>query len=455
MSNSSNRELVVDVVEVGARRRKGMVPCRLEQNIKFDLEVLESFSSLKWQTTVYDTLVVAAAVDFCDRSLARRASTWGRKFSVHVPVHDPSKWSDKMVSSRLVEALNVLTGDDWNFEFRARKAAVESPQQDRMRFPSNAESVIAYSEGMDSRAVFGLEQARLGGRVVRVRVGGGLSDVPKKERQRLPFTALPYEVKPLNNRNAESSARSRGFKFCVVSSMAAYLIDAQSVIVPESGQGALAPVLLPVGVGYEDYRSHPVFTTLMKQFFKALLGYEVQYRFPRLWTTKAETLREFVDVCGVSANWQSTRSCWQNSRQVAVLGRRRQCGICAACILRRLSVHAAGLMEPSENYIWESLKADTWKAGAAKDFSNFTSALKEYSIAGVLHFEHFARLQESVQYGLIKRRRVSELADSLSEVPVIVDQKLDRLLAQHAREWSGFKNDLGPGSFVRQWTDDI
>src|SRR3546814_4710952 len=65
------KELVVDVVELGSRRRKGAVACRIDQNIKFDLDILESFSSRKWQSTVYDALVVAAAVEFCDRSLAR------------------------------------------------------------------------------------------------------------------------------------------------------------------------------------------------------------------------------------------------------------------------------------------------------------------------------------------------------------------------------------------------
>ena len=448
------KELEVDVVEAGARRRKGMVPCRLGQNIDFDLEALESFSSIKWQTTVYDVLVVAAVVEFCDRSLARSAMNWGRKFSVHVPVHDPDKWSDKTVTRALVEALNLLTGDDWHFEFRARKTSPESPRQDRMRFPSNAEAVIAYSDGMDSCAVAGLESNRLGRRLVRVRVGSKQHDVSKKERLRIPFTALPYSVKLDNGRNAENSARSRGFKFSVVSTMAAYLIDAPSVIIPESGQGALAPVLLPVGQGYEDYRSYPVFTALMARFFNALLGYQIQYRFPRLWMTKGETLRDFIDVCGSDARWAMTRSCWQQSRQVAVSGERRQCGVCAACVLRRLSVHAAGLEEPPETYVWESLKAATWETGAAKDFTSFTPALREYSIAGVLHFEHFASLREAVQYELIKRRRTNELARSLSEPPADVAQNLDRLLQQHANEWSAFTNDLGSGSFVRQWIDD-
>jgi 7-cyano-7-deazaguanine synthase in queuosine biosynthesis len=448
------KELTVDVLEAGARRRKGMVPCRLGQNIDFDLEALESFSSIKWQTTVYDALVLAAVVEFCDRSLSRSTMNWGRNFSVHIPVHDPDKWSDKTVIRALVEALNLLTGDDWHFEFRARKAPAEPPPQNRMRFPSNAEAVIAYSDGMDSCAVAGLESKRLGRRLVRVRVGSKQRDVSKRERLRIPFTALPYSVKLDNGRNAEKSGRGRGFKFSVVSTIAAYLIDTPSVIVPESGQGALAPVLLPVGQGYEDYRGYPVFTALMARFFNALLGYQIQYRFPRLWTTKGETLREFVDDCGSDAHWAMTRSCWQQSRQVAVPGERRQCGVCAACMLRRLSVHAAGLNEPPETYVWESLKAATWETGAAKNFARFTRALREYSIAGVLHFEHFASLHESLQYELIKRRRTNELARSLSEPPAAVTQSLDRLIQQHANEWSAFINDLGPGSFVRQWIDD-
>jgi hypothetical protein len=453
MSELPLRELAVDVVESGTRPRKEAVACRIGENINFDPEALESFSSRKWQATVYDTLVVAGAVEFCDRSLARSAMNWGRRFIVRVAVHDPDKWSDRTVSNALVEALNLLTGDDWSFEFRPRRESAASPLQDHMRFPSDAVAVMAYSDGMDSRAVAGLESKRLGNRLVRVRVGRNQHDVSKKERRRSPFTAIPYTVKLDGGRNSENSARSRGFKFSVVSAMAAYLIDAPSVIVPESGQGALAPVLLPVGQGYEDYRNYPVFTALMERLFNSLLGYQIKYQFPRLWMTKGQTLREYVETCGSDARWIDTRSCWQQSRQVAVAGNRRQCGICAACMLRRLSVNAADLKEPPENYVWESLKSETWKEGAAKDFMQFTPALREYAIAGALHFDHLASLRGSPQHELIKRQRTNELARALSEPPATVAKNLDQLLQQHSTEWSAFIEDLGAGSFVRQWID--
>jgi hypothetical protein len=445
------KEITVDVIEAGVRRHKGALPCRLGINIIFDVAALDSFSSLKWQPVVYDLLVVAAAVEFCDRSLSRSAMNWGRRFFVYIPVHDPSLWSGKAVKTALVDALNLLTGDDWHFEFTARKLPAQPPAQGRMDFPPNAEAVIAFSDGMDSQAVHGLERMRLGSRLIRLRVGTKQQDISSKERRQSPFAAIPYAVSLDDGRNAESSARSRGFKFSVVSAAAAYLIDAPIAIVPESGQGALAPALLPVGQGYEDYRSHPVFTGLMERFVLALFGHRIRYEFPRLWKTKAETLHDFVTQCEEGERWAKTRSCWQQARQVGVSGTRRQCGICAACVLRRLSVHAAGLTEAKETYVWESLRADTWETGACSEFKNVTSALREYAIAGVLHFEHLASVRSSVEYELFKRRNTSELARCLGLQPQVVGQYLDRFLQQHSSEWAAFTDDLGHGSFVRKW----
>lgn len=447
------KELTVDVVEPGGRRRKGALECRLDRHIRFDTEILESFSSTNWQAVVYDALVVAAAVEFCDRSLGRSAMNWGRRFYVFVPVHDPDRWSDPAVMRTLVDALNLLTGDDWHFEFCGRKAGAATPVQNRMEFPHDAEAVIAYSEGMDSCAVDGLERKRLGNKLVRVRVGNKRHDLQRKGRSYVPFAALPYEVR-LDGNNAETSVRTRGFKFSIVAAIASYLIHAPYVIVSESGQGALAPAILPVGQGYADYRNHPAFSVLMEKLVSAVLGHRLHYRFPRLWMTKGETLREFVDNCGEeAANWTKTRSCWQQSRQASVSGTRRQCGICAACTLRRLSVHAAGLREPVETYVWETLKAPTFEKGAAREFNHITQALREYALAGVLHFEHFASVRHSTQYDMLKRRATNELARALSQPSDVVTNNLDRLLQHHAKEWSAFTNDLGPESFVRKWID--
>ena len=222
---------------------------------------------------------------------------------------------------------------------------------------------------------------------------------------------------------------------------------------PESGQGALAPAILPVGQGYPDYRNHPAFSDKMERFVKALLERPLRYQYPRIWATKGETLREFIDNCDPDGrSWRSTRSCWQQSRHASVSGSRRQCGVCAACMLRRLSVHAAGEREPKETYVWETLDASTFEDGAAPGFAHVTGALREYALAGVLHLEHLALLRSSEQYALVKRG-LGELAQPLGMVPQAVIEAFDRLLDQHGKEWAAFTRDLGPKSFVRKWID--
>jgi hypothetical protein len=124
-------------------------------------------------------------------------------------------------------------------------------------------------------------------------------------------------------------------------------------------------------------------------------------------------------------------------------------------MLRRMSVHAAGLNEPRETYVWETLKSSTFAEGAAGEFNNMTPALREYALAGVLHLEHFALIRTSAQYAMLKRRTLSELTRSLAEPPEVVASGLERLLQQHEVEWSAFTRDLGEGSFVRKWIDTL
>ena len=101
--------------------------------------------------------------------------------------------------------------------------------------------------------------------------------------------------------------------------------------------------------------------------------------------------------------WQRTVSCWQQNRHAGVNHRRRQCGICAACLLRRMSVHAASLTEPNDTYVWEDLSAPTFEAGASPDFdrAKMTSKMREYAIA-----EHAASRPSGRTCGIHLRRPI-------------------------------------------------
>lgn len=446
----------VHVTEPKAATHAGWIRCAINENIQFSTERLESYCIAQWDPIVYDALLIAAAVEFADRTQHRPAMTWRRDTHLIVPVHDPDRWCQNQVSDSLHHALNVLTGDRWKIEFSKRIKPLDPPRQGQFKLPAYTTAVIPFSDGLDSRCVAGILGAEMGDKLIRVRLGSKVCDGNALSCQKQPFTSVPYHVRPGKRRFAESTARSRGFKFAILSGLAAYLAHAAQVIVPESGQGALGPALVPVGQGYEDYRSHPLFTDRMEKFLCALLGHKVRFIFPRLWHTKAETLREFVESCEGGTSWSDTWSCWQQTRQVSVDHKKRQCGICAACLLRRLSVHAAGLSEPKKNYVWEDLSASQFQAGAAASFpqKKITRALREYAIAGTLHLHHLACLRTSAPN--LPRLKLSafQLSRSLGLSEAEVLAKLDRMLIKHEDEWRGFMHSLGTGSFLADWATE-
>jgi hypothetical protein len=122
-------------------------------------------------------------------------------------------------------------------------------------------------------------------------------------------------------------------------------------------------------------------------------------------------------------------------------------------MLRRLSVHAAGLEEAKETYVWEDLSASTFKAGAATSFARkkITPAMREYAIAGALHLDHLAGHADSAGSAPMLDLAAYQLGESLGITEEQSRKKLNRLLHQHNREWKDFMHSLGKNSFIHDW----
>jgi hypothetical protein len=442
-------ELRVCIVEKGGRGRAHWQRCEIETNLRFSLEDMAAYFYARWEPIVFDAMLVAAAVEFCDKVKKRPPLGWAREIHLHVPVDAPAHWGSDAVSEALHAALNLLTGDRWNITFGKRRRATAQPSQDTMPFDPGMEAVMPFSDGLDSRAVSALMEQKYGGGLVRMRLGTKMWDQPiSASGRKQPFQAVPYQVKT-NGKASEATARSRGFKFAILSGLAAYLAKAPAVIVSESGQGAVGPVLVPVGHAHEDYRNHPVFMTMMTEFLEVLLGYKVKFLFPRLWHTKGETLAEYAALG--RDDWKDTRSCWQDNRHASVDGHRRQCGICAACMLRRMSLHAAQLHEASDVYIWDDLSKPDFDGAAASGFKGGRKIKKQYAIAGALHLHHMAGLRKSALSKQTLDLNAFHLSRALGLPKAEVAVKVDRMLGQHEQEWSAFTNALGRESFVLEW----
>ena len=237
--------------------------------------------------------LVAAAIEFCDRAKAQ--ATPGLEPRIPTADTRPRRkpLQDPRAVGALTSAINFLTGDLWAIDFVARTIPAEKRTKEvALPLPADVSVIMPYSGGLDFRAVAALLAADHNYAVVRVRLGASGPELKRHRKARQPFTDVPYTVSLGDLPTRESSARSRGFKFAAVTGVATYLAKATEIVVSESGQGALGPVLVVSGQAYADYRSYPAFTVRMEELFKVLLNHKLKYRFPRIWHTKGETLAQ-------------------------------------------------------------------------------------------------------------------------------------------------------------------
>ena len=434
------------VLETHGPPRRGWTPFEQGRDFTFSAEPIRRSTLADWEEVVQDAMAVSAAVEYADYTVKRPADSGERHLFIDVPVHEPERWNAPAVVGSMRNALSLLTGDSWQFSFRAARVVKQGLRQKYLSLDTGIVACMPYSSGLDSLAVAHLERQRYGDGLLLVRVQEGVSPA---QRKKAPFVGVPYSISYRNERK-EPSGRSRGFKFALVSGLAAYLADAPKVLFPESGQGAIGPAIVNVGTTYPDYRNHPLFAACMETFLKALLRWEVQYEFPRLWKTKGETLLEFVQLPN-APSWDTTRSCWRDSRWSSVSGKRRQCGICAACMLRRVSVHAAGQREASETYVAVNMDAPSLDAAVDPAFRKLNAAYRKYAIAGVLHMKNMADLAERTQRDIVKGH-AALLGPVLGKEVDIVERGLLTMFEKHSEEWENYLGSLDKSSFVRSWS---
>jgi hypothetical protein len=119
----------VDVVESGTVTRPGTLHCVIDEHLSFDTAGMESYFFAQWKPVLYDAFLLAAAVEFCDITKRRPVHGWGRDIHLHVPVHDPERWTQEEVVRALHDALDFLTGDRWQVTVYARQKPVPPPRQ--------------------------------------------------------------------------------------------------------------------------------------------------------------------------------------------------------------------------------------------------------------------------------------------------------------------------------------
>lgn len=435
----------------------GWLRCEIEENLEFNTTDLESRCLANGDDGHFDALVLMAAIQFCDRTKIRSANIWNRNLTLNIPVHDPDLWNSEAVSKSLLSAIQFVTGDQWKIEFRDRKLEDCPPKQKCLELPKDIRAVLPFSEGLDSLAVADLLEPKYGDQLLQVRLGPKHRTGQMNGGRRNYVVSVPFKFNSSRKGPSERSFRSRGFIFALLCGNAASLSNATKIHMPESGQGVIGPVLVISGQGHPDFRNHPQFARKMEIFIEALFDWKVLFCIPRLWHTKGETIKDYLEAGGSKEELLSTRSCWRGQRHASVLGKLRQCGICAACLLRRMSLHACEITESEDTYVIEDLNASELEQGAAVESKplKYGNAYEEDGFKSTLYFQYLANFGDSQT----TRNRMAKQAAQLSKVlgiPVEECQcRLKRLLEQHEKEWSNFVEALGPMSFIAKWISGV
>lgn len=427
----------VDCVDSSVSARPNATQCIVGEHIRFSVAGLLSYTFSNDDTVIHDLILLAGIVEFADREF-KRSLRKGRKFSIRLAVHCTQHFEASRVE--LESALEFLTGDEWVFAFVDRQSPIWRASQRYLPLESEVQAVMPFSNGLDSLAVAGILSSSRD-TLLRVRIGGS----SRRRERGNPFAVVPYRVRVLSD-DAETSATTRGFKFSLLAAIAAHLVGCRDIVFPESGQGIFGPSLLRHAGSFPDNRNHPLFAVRMERFVQAILPTEVKFAFPRLWFTKGETVKEFVSA-NRNSNWRETRSCWRNSRHVSVDGKRRQCGLCASCLLRRVSLHTAGLTDAPTSYVVEDLSASAFDLGFTGRYSRSKKSFLPYAVAAVQYMDDLAELSRPAI-----SRQAKQLASTLHVTPRTIEANVADLSRRHRDEWESFMSSLAGGSFLRKWS---
>lgn len=436
--------------------------CVLGRHVSVNYRLLEDHYWRNLEEVHIDLLLLAGVVMFADRRFSRNQTVgWSRRLEVSMPVHDPARWEQNGVSERLEEALRFLTGDTWNFAFTRRKLSdgvhLRLPLLPR---PEGKPIVLPYSGGLDSFAALRMLASDRSVLPMLVSTQHGATGWRKGAHQTAIdgkgqlVPRIPIPVRFLLGEHPDRSCRSRMFLFFTAATVAAYLADTTSICVPEAGQGSLAVNVVPSAYESPPRGTHPGFSQRYASFVRALLGTQLQFDHLFLWQTKGAALRQLQER-GLAHQWQTSRSCarkvWRRPNGAQV---RAQCGVCANCMLRRMSLFAAGLSsEPErEPYVWHDLAATTISGSVHPQFKHVQTRPTDEKIAtSAVHLHQdvaAASLLPVVDSNL--QHAAKEVARALDIPQPDALRKLRALLEQHRCEWTSFLATLPGHSWVVQ-----
>lgn len=387
------------------------------------------------ESLLLDLMDVAAEAYLEDRARKRgRAGepSWHRTLSLKLRVRNIDIWASPSTLNRLSALLDWLTGDSWNIHVADAPPANHEWRQGQIRFGDPPDEIALFSGGLDATA--GLVQLLASGRrplAVSVVTNDAMYGYQQRVIQALAtgskrsITHLPVKVQSLQgSERDEPTRRTRGFLFLAVGVAAAIAHGLDRLLMLENGIGAINLPYTAAQWGPMTSRAaHPKTLRLMENLLESILGRPFQVHNPHVGETKGE-------MCAVLPDWAKDGCAASESCDMAAAGRgqlAKRCGECTSCLLRRVSLNAAG----RNNWDPRPYRSDV--VGPRPDRDRTPEALWQV-----------ARLDEALRGGGSEALSAAFPALDLvpSEILDVEGQK--RLLATYVNEWRSYSDPRVP-----------
>ena len=429
---------------------KVAIDCVVGTHLRIDPCRIRDFSCKLLEDVEQDLVLIAGAVAFADRRSRRRRSTgWQRRIHLTVPVSNPFLWSSERIRDALRGVLGCVSGDLWEFEFASGfKPLVE--KQSSLDFEKVSDVVIPFSDGLDSFAQW-CSLSRESCPKAPLRVHSCLGHeapwrhLPNSGNHFGTGARLNIPIKLRVGNHPEPSYRTRAFLFYTLAALAAAKLGLCRVVIGENGISTLGPPLLPYAAEHPCLGTHPNFTTRLAVLLNVLLGTNIVFEHPQLFTTKGAMLRQLGNVSGDSV--LHTKSCVRDSR--ARLGA-KHCGICCGCLLRRVALHAVGKRD--KLYTWDDLSGSTLADCRSPSASRSeTENNEDIARHGIHLMESVAQLGRLEPDHIEIRKCAKELSSCGAFGCSDRATEIAALFSVYRDEWVAFKDQFGSGSLLRRY----
>ena len=368
----------------------GLAPCQGENGQKHELTIADAPGGIDLRVEqlqrlmvsdipdiLIDLLEIAAYVYAADSKVRRGGrhmkhvgAQWRRQLRFAIPVRNPELWSSPSVRDALVETIEFLADDSYDFRFE--KHGQPKPGPSYFEFGDEGEGrgfvpdeIVLFSGGLYSFSGVLTELKDSGHRVALVSHRSSpkmLADQAKLLKAletklgRGHLWHVPVRLTLAEGTSSESTHRTRSFLYAALGLIVAQLFRRCRLRFYENGVTSLHFPISAHVLGARATRStHPRVLAGLTELFSQILGAPFVVENPYFWKTKADVVGSIVrHGCGDLI--ALTRSCASVRAQTTM---HPHCGYCSQCIDRRFATLAAAaedIFDPKTDYAIDLLE---------------------------------------------------------------------------------------------------